>query len=73
MGWDERIARATRLLCQGALMSEPLLYVGYLATLNQVEVAPPSADAGSDARACDEVGTSTAPRSAVTPRKLAWR
>jgi hypothetical protein len=73
MGWEKRIARAARLLSQGALMSEPLLYVGYLATLNQVDVVPPSADPGSDERVCDEVGTSTVPRSAVTPRKLAWR
>jgi hypothetical protein len=73
MAWDERIAHATRLLCQAALMSEPMLYVGYLATLNQVDVVPPSADAASDERVCDEVGTSTVPRSAVTPRKLAWR
>lgn len=73
MGWDERIARAARLLCQAALMSEPWLYVGYLATLNQVDVVAPSADGASDARACDEVGTSTAARSAVASRKLAWR
>lgn len=73
MAWDERIARATRLLCHGALMTEPLLHVGYLAALNQIEVIPPRADAGSDTPMCDELGNSTAPRSAVTPPKLAWR
>jgi hypothetical protein len=73
MGWDERIARATGLLCQAALMSEPVLYVGYQATLHQVDVVAPSADGGSDARGCDEVGTSAAARSAVASRKLAWR
>jgi hypothetical protein len=73
MAWDERIAHATRLLCQAALMSEPMLYVGYLATLNQVDDVAPSAAGGSDARACDEVGRSTAARSTIASGKLAWR
>jgi hypothetical protein len=73
MGWDERIARATRLLCQAALMTEPVLYVGYLATLNQVDAFAPGADGAPEARACDEVETSTAARPAVASRTLAWR
>ncbi len=73
MGWDERIARATRLLCQAALMSEPALYVGYLATLHQVDAVAPSAVGASAARAGGEVGTPTAARSAVASSKLAWR
>lgn len=73
MGWDKRIVRATRLLCQAALMSEPVLYVGYLATLNQVDAVAPSADGAADPRGCDEVGASTAARAGVASRTLAWR
>ena len=73
MGWNRRIAHAMRLLCQAALMSEPVLYVGYLATLNQVDVVAPTADCASDAPACDDAGTSTAARAAVASRTLAWR
>lgn len=73
MGWNKRIAHATRLLCQAALMSEPVLYVGYLATLNRVDLVAPSAGCASDAPACDEAGTSTAARPAVASGKLAWR
>jgi hypothetical protein len=73
MGWVERIARATRPLCQAAVLSEPTLHVGYLATLREIDDFAPSAAVASDARGRDEVGTSSAPRSTVPSGRLAWR
>ncbi|MEO8898360.1 MAG: hypothetical protein ABI473_06670 [Candidatus Dormibacter sp.] len=73
MGWDERIAQAARLVCQAAVMSEPTLCAGYLATLREIDVAGSSAPLSSNPRLRDDAGTSTARRSALPPRWLAWR
>jgi hypothetical protein len=73
MGWDKRVARATRLVCQAALMTDPVLYAGHLASLDNIDVVAPHADRASDARAGDEVGTSTAARPPGASRTLAWR
>ncbi|MEO9044406.1 MAG: hypothetical protein ABI352_05210 [Candidatus Dormibacter sp.] len=54
-------------------MSEPTLCAGYLATLREIDVAGSSAPLSSNPRLRDDAGTSTARRSALPPRWLAWR
>jgi hypothetical protein len=75
MGWDRRIASAARLVCQAALMSEPTVFVGSLATLRHVDVdvVAPGVAAAGDAQVRQQVSTPIAARSAVASPSLAWR